>query len=348
MGTDSSKNCYRLRMSSSRDPEENASLVEIGDPNGLTDRIDSLCLDEFWDLVVDLRDRCRAALARGKQLWPAAAYAEYRMALDAPPELAASVLDSQAERFVLGPFAEIIASTHTFVDLTPFLHASPSSGIVAHERVLRGERLGDVAWLGPYADVLGVPLWLEDWEPEYPLADYAPSRARFPSPAPDAAMIAAVGTVANRVNDPETIRALMDIVRVWCAESNGHVEVVSIEGSASDAVATLGCRSHRIGRVTPQTALALIAWAGGNGGAHGRRRGMAAGRQCAWWALTHLAGLGEELDVQPFELGRAAEELEWFVWDDGSPATGWSLRMAMADPIENLAWAINASDAKLE
>ena len=75
---------------------------------------------------------------------------------------------------------------------------------------------------------------------------------------------------------------------------------------------------------------------------------MAAGRQAAWWALTHLAGLGEEIDVQPFELGRAAEELEWSVWDDGSEPTGWNLRLAIADPAEDLAWAVTASDVKLE
>jgi hypothetical protein len=281
-------------------------------------------------------------------LWPAAAYAEYRMALDAPAAVAASVLDSPAERFTLGPFAEIIASTHTFAELSPHLQASPSSGIVAHERVVRGEDLGDVSWLGPYAEVLGLPLWLEEWEPDYPLAEYAPTRALFPSPVADVSMVAATGAAANVVTDPETIRALTDIARVWCAESNGRVEAVAVEGSASDAVATLGCRSHRIGRVSPQSALAVMAWAGGNGGAHGRRRGMAAGRLCAWWALTNLAGLGEEFDVQPEELGRAAEELEWSVWDDGSPATGWSLRLAVEDPAENLAWAVNASDAKME
>ena len=154
--------------------------------------------------------------------------------------------------------------------------------------------------------------------------------------------------MASRVSDPETLRALTDLARVWSAESNGHVEAICIEGSATDAIATLGCRQHRIARVTAKDALALMAWAAGNGGAHGRRRGMAVGRQSAWWALTHLAGLGDEPDVEPYELGRAAEELEWSIWDDGSPATGWSLRLAVADPAESLAWAVNASDAKLD
>lgn len=335
-------------MRSSRGLEENASLVEGGDLDLLTARIDSLCLDERWDLAVDLRDRCRAALARGKQLWPTAAYAEYRMALDGPPAEAASVLDSSAERFTLGPFAEIIASTHTLTDLRPYLVASPSAGIVAHERVVRGEMIADVSWLGAYAGVLAVPLQMEDWEPLYPLAEYLPSRALFPPPELTAVFRETSGAAVRTVRDPDTIRALTDTVRVWCAESNGHVEAVCIEGSASDAVATLGCRNHRIARVSPKDALALIAWAAASGGAHGRRRGAAAGRQAAWWALTHLAGLGDEHDVQPDELGRALEELEWWVWDDGSPQTGWNLRLAIADPAENLAWAMNGSDAKLD
>lgn len=335
-------------MRSSPAEEQNASLVEIGDLGELASRVDSLCFDDRWDLTVDLRDRCRAALTRGKQLWPAAAYAEYRMALDGPPAIAASVLGSPAERFTLGPFAEIIASAHSFAELRPYLQASPGSGIVAHEHVVRGEVIADVAWLGPYADVLGVPLQLEDWEPAYPLADYSPSRALFPAPPIDTTMIEVVAESVRQVKDPDTLRALRDLAHVWCAESNGHVEAVSIEGTASEAVATLGCRKHRIGRISAKEAMALMAWTAGNGGAHGRRRGMAAGRQAAWWALTHLAGLGDEVDVQPFELGRASEELEWSVWDDGSESTGWNLRLAIADPAEDLAWAMTASDIKLE
>lgn len=335
-------------MRSSPAEEQNASLVEIGDLERLAERVDSLCFDDRWDLTVDLRDRCRAALSRGKQLWPAAAYAEYRMALDGPAAIAASVLGSPAEKFTLGPFAEIIASTHMFTELKPFLQASPASGIVAHERVLRGETINDAVWLGPYADVLAVPLRLEDWEPEYPLADYSPSRALFPAPQLTTRLGEGTGQTVREVKDPDTLRALRDLAHVWCAESNGHVEAVSIEGSASDAVATLGCRKHRVGRISSREALAVMAWVAGNGGAHGRRRGMAAGRQAAWWALTHLAGLGDEIDVEPHELGRAADELEWSVWDDGSPPTGWNLRLAVADPAENLAWAVTASDVRLE
>jgi hypothetical protein len=335
-------------MRSSNVLEKNATLVEQGDLNALTAQIDSLCFDNCWEYVVDLRDRCRAALQRGKQLWPAAAYAEYRMALDGPPSVAASVLDSPAERFTLGPFAEIIASTHTIVDLSGYLGSSPSAGIVAHERVVRGETITNTNWLGSFADVLDVPLQLQDWEPAYCVAEYLPSIARFPAPLPKVTYVDVACDGGRVLDDRETINVLLDLTRVWCAESNGRSDAVAVEGTASEAIAALGCRRHRVSRITSAEAIGLMAWAAGNGGAHGRRRGMAAGRQAAWSALTYLAGLGEERDVQPEELGRAAAELEWSLWDDGSPPTGWSLRLAIADPAEDLAWAISASDAKMD
>ena len=65
------------------DDQSNAELVELGDLDELTRQIDRLCSTRDWDALVDLRDRCRRALERGKQLWPAAAHAEYRLALEA-------------------------------------------------------------------------------------------------------------------------------------------------------------------------------------------------------------------------------------------------------------------------
>jgi hypothetical protein len=92
-------------------------------------------------------------------------------------------------------------------------------------------------------------------------------------------------------------------------------------------------------------ALAHMAWAAASGGAHGRRRGMAAGRFGAWWVLAAAAGLLDDWPVDPDELGQAAGELRWFVWDAGEPVTGWGLRVAVDDPAEGLAWAVVAQDA---
>lgn len=331
------------------DPQDRANeeLIGVGDLDALTERVDSLCFDDRWSLVVDLRDRCLAAASRGKQLWPAAAYAEHRMALDGPAAVAASVCDSTLDRFTLGPFAEVMASTHAFADLEPWLPSTPGASVVAHERVLRGEDLRDDAFACSLPDVLGLPLALQAWEPEYPVATYHPSRAELPTPSP-----LLLGGSAERpgergraVSDPATCRALTDLVSAWTNGSNGRAEAVAVEGGLREAIAALGPPVVRVHEISPQDALAWMAWAAGNGGAHGRRRGMAAGRQSAWWALSSLAGLAEEHDVTPDELGEAARELRWALWDDGSPDTGWSLRLAVEDPIERLAWALAAIDA---
>ena len=60
--------------------ESNERLVELGELDELVRHVDRLVDAEEWDGLVDLRRRCRAALERGKQLWPAASLAEYRLA----------------------------------------------------------------------------------------------------------------------------------------------------------------------------------------------------------------------------------------------------------------------------
>jgi hypothetical protein len=88
-------------------------------------------------------------------------------------------------------------------------------------------------------------------------------------------------------------------------------------------------------------AVAVMAWAGASGGAHGRRRGMASGRFAAWWALAALAG---ELDRWP-DVSGALGRLRWFRWDRLEPSKGWVLRLA-AQSVETpgRAWAVEATD----
>ncbi|MGH9119691.1 MAG: hypothetical protein ACRD0A_18005, partial [Acidimicrobiales bacterium] len=110
-------------------------------------------------------------------------------------------------------------------------------------------------------------------------------------------------------------------------------------------VAALGvpAGAARMAAVTPAQALAFMAWTAASGGAHARRRGMAAGRFDAWWAAAAVAGLGD--DWTPGELGRAVGEQRWFLWDAGEPDTGWWFRLAIDDPADGLAWAVAAADA---
>jgi hypothetical protein len=91
--------------------------------------------------------------------------------------------------------------------------------------------------------------------------------------------------------------------------------------------------------------MAWMAWAGASGGAHGRRRGAAAGRFGALWLV---AALGDALDDWPIpldELGAIAGDLRWHWWDAHEPMTGWQLQLAVESPADGLAWAITARDA---
>src|SRR5262249_59833932 len=102
-----------------------------------------------WDRLVELRDRCEQAVARGRQLWPVAAHAEYRLALESPGRWAATMLVEGAGRFAPGPLPEVAASTHEWADLAPHAPNGPPSVLAAHERVVRGEDLIGAAPPGP-------------------------------------------------------------------------------------------------------------------------------------------------------------------------------------------------------
>ncbi len=318
--------------------------INHADLDALTETVDSLCLDERFDEVVALRHRCRAALARGLQLWPVAAYCDYRLALDAPDARALTGLGELSERFMLGPFAEVLASTHTFSSLSEALPISPDSAAFAHERVLRGETLSGDPVARRLPDVLGLPLALQRWEPDYALAEYRPGRVRCDPPTAPRVWSTASLTMVPRIVDRAAEDALRDLVAPWLTGSNGRVEVAAVEGTAQDAVGALGLRRASFAEVALPEALAFMAWAASTGGANGRRRGAATGRMRSWWALRALTGLDED-DVHPDELGEAAGELLFFSWNDGSPETGWSLRLAVEDSEDGLAWAIAAVDA---
>jgi len=119
------------------------------------------------------------------------------------------------------------------------------------------------------------PLHLEAWEPDYALAEYHDDKADFPTPSVITSFEwreAPFGR-AEQVEDNESCRALTDLVRPWTGESNGRASVVAVAGSAVDAVAALGPSRFRMAEVMPAGAVALMAWAAANGGAHGHRRG---------------------------------------------------------------------------
>jgi hypothetical protein len=327
-------------------PLSTAALVDMGDMDGLLVRVDHLCADRDWAGLVDLRDRCRRAVERGHQLWPVASHAEYRLALEGPGREAAGVLVPGAGRFALGPLSEVAASSHTWAELRPWAPRSPEAGMAAHERVVRGEDLvGDDS---VDATVLELPLRLQPWEPEYPLATYRPHSLEVDDvPEPDlgrAVTAPPAGAPAAGAGALEATRALEELAMTWRRESNGTVAAVAVVGDAAAAVAALGAAELRTAEVPPAHALALMAATAASGGAHGRRRGMAYGRFSAWWTVAALAGGLDDWPFDPDELGSAAASLRWYRWEPGLPEGGWSLRLAAEDPATGTAWAVEAGD----
>ncbi len=138
------------------------------------------------------------------------------------------------------------------------------------------------------------------------------------------------------------------MVETWVAQSAGRARAVCVEGGAAEAVGTLlaadGADAAGLEELTPAEALAVLQWAGASGGAYGRRPGGARGRFAAWWAAAALAGLAWPAD--PAELGDALAELRWYRWAPPGPEAGWVLRLAVADPVDGLAWAVDATDRR--
>lgn len=332
-------------MSADRHDDELDELIHRADLDGLVRLVDGLCASREWAQLLRLRDRARAAVRTGRQLWPAATLAEYRLALWAPPEWAARVLDEDSGRFSIGPLTEVVAQHHSWAELAGEVETGPRRAFVAHERVVRGEAV-DATGL---VDVLEIPFRLEPWEPVYCVAEYGDGGLDAPSPAlpPPGAfheVTAPDGTV-RPVDDQQVDLAVRQLVEPWTTSSNGHAEVVCVEGTVTGALAALGVRHGRIAPLTAEQAIAWLAWAGASGGAHGRRRGAALGRFGAWWLLAALGDLLDEWPPDPDELGRLAAGLRWWWWDAGEPRLGWELQLAVEDRDEGYAWALSAHDA---
>lgn len=312
--------------------------IEGNDLDELLRIVDALCATREWELLVELRDRARRALERGRQLWPAASHAEYRLALEAPARFAAAMLVEDAGRFGLGPIAEVAASTHTWAELAPHVAPGPVAALAAHERVVRGEMIDPASV--EHAGVLGVPPSLRAWEPPYPVATYHADRMEAPAPEVPRGRTLALPPAPEIIDDPETEAALRDLVRGWTAGSEGRARVVAVAGDAAGAIAALGAREVRAAWLDPAEAIALMAWAGASGGHHGRRRGAAAGRDLAWAVLRALLALDIEEEPQP----AAVAVLRVLAWHSADVSGGWQLRLAIEHPDEGVAWAIDAVD----
>jgi hypothetical protein len=324
-----------------------AGLIHRADLDGLVRLVDDCCATRDWARLRRLRDEARYAVGTGRQLWPAATLAEYRLALLAPAPWAAGVLDEGSGRFTIGPLTEVVAQHHTWAELAPLLESGPRAAIVAHERALRGEPI-EPASVAELPDVLELPYAVAPWEPAYQLATYSDEGVEFPSPAPPGPFVQVdlPARSPDRLDDDDTVElAVRQLVEAWTATSNGRADVIAVEATAADAIRALGVHEARWVHVDPAAAVAWLAWAGASGGAFGRRRGAAAGRFGALWVVGALAGVVDDWPIPLDELGDLAADLRWWWWDAHEPATGWQLQLAVEDPADGLAWAISARDA---
>lgn len=325
--------------------DELTTLVRRADLDGLVRLIDGWTAAGEWAGLLRVRDASRAALESGRQLWPAATLAEYRLALHAPAPWAARVLDEGSGRFTIGPLTEVVAQHHTLAELTGHVDDPVRLGLIAHERARRGETV-DVA-LNP----LDIPFGRAAWEPSYPLATYTDDGLDAPAPPlpePDVAgafAAAGPGARAAVVEDAGVADAVRQLFDGWTAASDGHVDVRCVEGTAAEAVGALGLGRSRLTPITLAQSMAWLTWAGAGGGAHGRRRGTAIGRFGAWWLLAQLTDLADEWPPDAAELGRAGSALRWYWWDGGEAQLGWTVQLAVEDSADGYAWALSAHDA---
>ncbi len=309
--------------------------IEASDTDELLRVVDGLCESSAWDELVELKTRCREAVGRGKQLWGVEEHIRYRLTLEAPGAWAGAAVSEGVSRFALGPLPEVAASTKSWAELDDHLDDGPWRFVTAAERVVRGD-----AGTPPLPDL---PNRLASWEPEYPVATYKADKVEAPSPSPPAVVDVTLPTTFTSIDDPQSEGALFDLVQPWVTESNGRYESSAVEGTALHAVRALGLTRARVGELTPDEALRWMAWVGASGGAHGRRRGAAAGRFGVWWAIATLCDLAWPVD--PVAMEASLRNLSFYWFDDGSPATGWELRLAIEDASSGLAWAISAIDA---
>ncbi|TFH16342.1 MAG: hypothetical protein E4H05_07235, partial [Acidimicrobiales bacterium] len=219
-------------------------LIHRADLDRPVRMIDDRCSGRDWDGLLRVRDRARHAVATGRQLWPAATLAEYRLALLATPEYVGAVLDETdglSGRFTIGPLTEVAAQHHTWDDLAPVLDRSPRAAFVAHERVVRGDVVDD----DDLPAVLDLPLALQAWEPDYALATYTEVGAEFPAPPlPDD--WDDVEPIPAEILDDDVEYAIRQLVEPWTTSSNGQVDVVCVDGDVAGALGALGLRRARM------------------------------------------------------------------------------------------------------
>ena len=302
------------------DRDELDRLVGRNDPDELVRFVDRLTDGGDWDGLVATaaapagRRRPPGASCGRWRRWPSTAWPCGHPASGRP-----RVLTDDAGWFALGPLSEVAASTHPWAELAPWLEPGPdrrlrrpgagrcaartcatptptpptcSSCRSCSSRGRARTRWPTTATTGPRSIRRRRPL--AAGRRALPGADAAADRRRRRRRGPGR---------AGRPLGPPLRRP-------------GRGRAASRATTAPPSPPS-ACPGPGWPRSTSGQALAWMAWGAASGGAHGRRRGGAAGRFGAWWAATALAGL--EWPPEPGALGAVAGELRWFWWDPYEP-----------------------------
>lgn len=319
-------------------------LIHRADLDDLVRYVDAICASHQWDEVIRTRDRSRAAVDTGRQLWPIATLCNQRLALWAPAEHAARALDDTARLFMPGPVSEILAVHHDWTTLAPHLPPGIDRSLFAYERSLRGDQIPD-----DEDAMLDIPIAIAPWEPHYATATYTDHSVDAPMPSPMISVPAQAWEVLTTSSgDPledDSVYSFRRMMEPWTADSNGSARCAVVEGDIADAIGALGHASVEVAPVTGTEALATLAWAAAHGGAHGRRRGAASGRAEAWWWFAEFLGCNDNSDIDPDELGELVGTLDCVVFrHERTPTDGWGFSLALCDDDEGLSVALEAHD----
>ena len=290
--------------------------------------------------------------ATGRQLWPVATLAEYRLALVAPPDWAARVIDEDA-----GPVHDRPA--HRGDRPAPLVgRAGPLLATGPRRRVGRPRARRCAARRSTHATVgaacptcSSCRTTLAAVGAGLPARHVLRRRRRRAVAARAAASPPTprrpTGTPSERLDDDAVELAVRQLVETWTASSNGRAEVACVEGERPTTRSPRSAvRAGRAGRRSLAEALAWLAWAGASGGAHGRRRGAALG------PLRRPVGARLRCSTSPttgrFRSTSSATLAGGCAGPGGTPVSrrhGWRLQLAVEDAESGTAWAISAVDA---
>ena len=315
-------------------------LIHRADLDDLVRHVDAVCASRDWDELIRTRDKSRAAIDTGRQLWPIATLCNQRLALWAPPEYAVRALDDTARLFMPGPVSEILAVHHNWESLARYLPAGIDRSLFAYERALRGDVIA-----ADEPALLDIPVALSPWEPRYAVATYTDHSVDAPLPSLVVSSWHAIESKPGESLTDVSVHSFRRMMEPWTAGSQGTARCVVVEGDLAAAIGALGVRNAEAATITAADTLAVLAWAAGHGGAHGRRRGAASGRAEAWWWMAEFLGCDDNGAVAPDHFGDVLNTIECVMFrHEKTPTVGWGFSLAICDVDEGFSVALEAHD----